>query len=102
MGKVNVTVSIENDMESIINKWREEDVNAKLKRKSRILILFNSFNNENVSIAASSGCIAGLIYGSAYFGCVETGLLGLLMGGGIGYVLDRVLPVNRSSNEKKM
>ena len=95
MGKSNVNASIKYDRDATtISKWQEEESNLRLEKKSRTLIFINSHKFENISIAASSGCIAGLIYGPAYFGCVETGLLGLLIGGGIGYILDRVLPAN--------
>ena len=94
MGKANVTVSIEPDIESIISEWQEDESNLRFEKKSRILIFLNSLEFENISIAASTGCIAGLIYGPAYFGYIETGLLGLLLGGVVGYILDKVLPVN--------
>jgi len=94
MGKANVSVSVELDIESTISELQEEDRNSRFEKKSRILIFLNSLEFENISIAASTGCIAGLIYGPAYFGYIETGLLGLLMGGVVGYILDKVLPVN--------
>ncbi|WP_066640634.1 hypothetical protein [Desulfolucanica intricata] len=66
------------------------------KVKLCLVNIYNTKRFENVSFAASAGCIGGLIYGSFYFGHVLTGLLGLVIGGGVGYILDNVLPENES------
>ncbi|SFR08869.1 hypothetical protein [Desulfoscipio geothermicus] len=51
---------------------------------------------DGIAIGASIGMLFGVIYGSVVFiGPIALGLLGLAAGGGVGYLLDRVIQRQR-------
>ena len=47
---------------------------------------------DGIAIAASIGMVFGVIYGSViYIGPIALGLIGMVAGGGVGYLLDRMI-----------
>ena len=51
---------------------------------------------DGIAIAASIGMLLGVIYGSVvYIGPIALGLIGMVAGGGVGYLLDRMIQKNK-------
>ena len=47
---------------------------------------------DGIALAASIGMVFGVIYGSVvYIGPIALGLIGMVVGGGVGYLLDRMI-----------